>query len=396
MKKPNPLFFAVAKEFIRPVLYLFFRFRFELKSSKGIRRPCLILSNHQTGFDHFLVAMGFWFGINYVATDTIFRHGFLSKLMVALVQPIPYSKGSSDLLALKNMLSVIKDGGCVTMFPSGNRSVYGEESPILPGTGKLAKKFNVPLVLMQIRGGYNTLPRWKAKRNVGKMRAAVVRVLQPEEMAAMSWEEVDEIIQESLSFNEFEYNRKAQIPYRGKHKAEYLESILFYCPECSSMTGLCSQGNELFCKDCSARVRVNDTGFFEGVHNAQALPDTILEWSRIQLDYIKNFDFSSFTDKPIFVDNDLGFFLAERARKEEPIGRGPLALYADRLVVCGEEFSLADTTLAIVGVRKLTIYSGNKIFAVLTPWGINLYKYLICFSHLKNKALGLEDGYYGY
>ena len=400
-KKANSFVFSFLRIFFIPALFLLYRFRFDRKSSKGIKRPCLILANHQTGFDQFALSMGFKFGINYVATDTIFRHGLLSKIMVALVRPIPFSKGSSDLIALKSMMSVIKSGGCVGMFPSGNRSFYGNECKIVPGIGKLAKKFNVPLVLVQIRGGFNTLARWKAKPNRGKVTALVSRLVQPEELAAMTGAEVDELIQGELGFDEFAWNRTAQVTFRGRRKAEYLESVLFFCPDCKSMNekgegGLRSGGNEFFCLDCGARVRINGTGFFEKIHAAEKIPETILEWGRVQLDHIKGFDFSGFTDRPVFFDDKAVFSRAERAKKEYFLGEGQIALYADRLSICGHDFPIAEITTAIQGVRKMTVYRKDEVYAILAPYRTNLMKYMICGYHLRNKALGLQEEYYGY
>jgi len=400
-KKANSVVFFFLRVVFIPALFLLYGFRFDRKSAKGIKRPCLILSNHQAGFDQFALAMGFKFGINYVATDTIFRHGLLSRLMVALVRPIPFSKGSSDLIALKSMMAVIKAGGCVGMFPSGNRSFYGDECKIVPGIGRLAKKFNVPLVLVQLRGGFNTLPRWKAKPNKGKVAAVVTRVVQPEELAAMAGGEIDEIIRREIGFDEFAWNKTAQIVYRGRRKAEYLESVLFYCPECKSLGqtkggGLRSKGSEFFCLDCGARVMINGTGFFEKVSNAENLPDTILEWGRMQIDYVKSFDFSAFADSPLFIDGDVIFSRAERAKKEHFLGKGAIELYADRLVVCGREFQFVDITTAIQGVRKMTIYRKDEVYAVLCPHRTNLMKYMICGYHLRNNALDIKEEYYGY
>ena len=235
VRKASSLVFFFIRATLRPALFLLYRFSFDMKSSKAVSRPCLILCNHQTGFDQFAVSVGFRFGINFVATDTIFRHGILSKLMVLLTRPIPFSKGNSDLVALRNMMGVIKSGGCVGMFPSGNRCLYGDECRIVPGIGKLAKKFAVPLVLMRIEGGFNTLARWRVKRNVGKVTAAVTKVLQPDELAVMSPAEVDSVIQSELGFDEFAWNKTAGVVFRGRRRAEYLESVLFFCPQCNRM-----------------------------------------------------------------------------------------------------------------------------------------------------------------
>ena len=396
IKKASSLVFWFLRLALTPALYLIFGFLFDRKTAKGIKRPCLILANHQTGIDQFAVTMGFNFGINYVATDTIFRHGFWSRIMVALARPIPFSKGSSDMLAVKNMMSVIKSGGAVAMFPSGNRCCYGEESPIIPGIGRLAKIFKAPLVLVQLRGGYFVKPRWMHKPCRGKMRAGVARVVSPQELSAMSAGEVSAIIEQALLLDDFEYNKTAQNVYRGRRKAEYLESMLFYCPQCASMISLRSEGNDIFCKDCGARVMINGEGFFVKISNAETIPDTILAWSRIQLEYIKNIDFSGFTCKPVFCDDNVELFIAERAKREKLLANGAIALYADRLDVCGRFFLLNEITMAVVGARKLTIYHKSGVFAVVVPLRINLMKYMICGCHLRNKALDIKEEFYGY
>jgi 1-acyl-sn-glycerol-3-phosphate acyltransferase len=396
IKKANPVIFWFIRAFVGPAIYLLYRFKFERKTSKGITRPCLILSNHQTAFDQFAVGIGFKFGINFIASDTLFRYGLKSKLMMLLARPIPFSKGNSDLIAIKNIISIIKDGGSVGMFPSGNRSFYGAESTIVPGIGKLARKLNVPLVLVQLRGGFFTKPRWKIKPSKGKMRGVVSRVVSREEMASMSSADIDAIIRQELCFNDFEYNKTARVAYRGPRKAEYLESVLFYCPECNSMNGLFSKGDEFFCRDCGMRVRINDSGIFEKITKAENIPDTILEWSYKQLDYIKSFDFSGFTDKPVFSDAAVTLLKAERAKREHLLGKGSIDFYADRFTVCGQDFPFAEITMAIHGVRKLTIYRGIEVYAAEAPYRTNFMEYIICGYRIRNKIVNSEDEYYGY
>jgi hypothetical protein len=52
--------------------------------------------------------------------------------------------------------------------------------------------------------------------------------------------------------------------------------------------------------------------------------------------------------------------------------------------------------MAVQGVRKLTIYHGEEVFAVEAPKRTNLMKYMICGYHLRNKTLDLKGEYYGY
>jgi len=300
------------------------------------------------------------------------------------------------MVAIKNMLAVINSGGAVAMFPSGNRSFFGTESTIVAGIGKLAKKFNVPLVLVQLRGGFFTKPRWKAKTNKGKMIGAVSRVVSPQEMEAMTPAEIDEIIFKELHFNDFEYNRNAKIIFRGKYRAEYLESVLFYCPECNDFGDLYSQGNEFFCRTCGARVRINETGFFEKINKAEKIPDTILEWGDKQLEFLKKYDYSVYTEKPVFSDDDITLVKAERAKGETIVGKGKIEMFADRMVICGKDFLFSETTMALQGVRKFTVYTKENLYAVYAPFRVNLAKYMMCGYRIKNLILDNKEEYYGY
>ncbi|MCL2231114.1 MAG: 1-acyl-sn-glycerol-3-phosphate acyltransferase [Treponema sp.] len=397
IKLASNLIFDILRIILVPILWRKYRFRFEYHTSKGITRPCIILSNHQTSFDQFVVGSGFRFAMNFFASDSIFRHGLLSKLMIFLAQPIPFSKGSTDASAIIKMFSVLKQGGSVGIFVSGSRSFFGEECTLKPGIGKLVKKTGVPVVLVKMRGGYNTKPRWKSKPNKGDMRAGVSRVISPEELSAFSSEQLDEIIMKELYFNEFEWNAAEQIVFKGKHKAEFLERALFYCPECKSLESLGSKGNEFFCNKCEMRVIINGTGFFEKINNAGTCPDTILEWSRMQLEHIKSLDFCKYADKPLFSDSGVRLSSVIRSKKDVTIGKGSVELYSDRLRICGKDFLIENfKDMSIQSYNRLMIYMTDGEYTLDMALKGNAVKYMICSYHLKNLMQNTENGHYGY
>jgi len=390
--------FWILRTILRPILWHKYRFSFKTETSKGIKRNCFILMNHQASFDQFAMGLGFPFGINIVASDTIFRHGFQSWLMVKLTCPIPYSKGSNDPSAVKTMLGVIKAGGAVCLFPEGNRCMYGKSGRIVPGIGKLAKKFSVPVVLCQMKGGYLTKPRWKLKPNRGKVTNEVVRVISPEELEKLTADEVQDIIEKSIYFDDFAYNKEAKIKFKGKAKAEHLESILFYCPVCHALDSLHSKKHDLFCKECSMRVIVNDEGFFDEIENASNVPKSILDWSEVQLGFIKNnIDYSLYQEKSLFSNDNITLAKVEKAKKQTILGKGKIELFNDRIRVCEKDFLLKDiNSLSLQEVRKLSLYTNDGTFAIDCELKTNLIKYMIAAYHLKNIEKGEETLYYGY
>jgi len=295
------------------------------------------------------------------------------------------------------MFSVIKQGGCIGMFVSGSRSFFGDECTIKQGIGRLAQKMGVPIILVQMRGGFNTKPRWKNNPNRGKMTASVTRIISAEELTAFSADQLEEIIKQELYFNEFEWNAKEQIIFRGRHKAEYLERALFWCPECKSLNCLSSKRNEFFCTICGMRVQINGTGFFERINNATNCPDTILEWSKKQLEYIKSINYSEYKEKPLFSDQNVRLSYVIRSKKDELMGKGPIELYGDKIRICGKDFAAENLKdMSIQSYNRLMIYCEEGEFTVDMRLRGNAVKYMITGYHLKNIALNIQNGYYGY
>jgi 1-acyl-sn-glycerol-3-phosphate acyltransferase len=254
----------------------------------------------------------------------------------------------------------------------------------------------LPIYIVVMRGGYNTKPRWKSKPNKGKMRASITRFIDTEELKATPTEELEEIIRKELYFNEFEWNAKEQIVFRRRHKAEFLERMLFYCPDCHSLDGLSSKKCEFFCTLCGLRVLINGTGFFERI-NSKNSPDTILEWSKMQLEYIKSIDYSKYLEKPLFSDKNVRLSLAIRSKKDELLGSGPIELFGDKIRICSKDFDVEKLKdMSIQSYNRLMIYYEDGEFTVDMSSRDNAVKYMICGYHLKNIALNIENGHYGY
>ena len=113
---------------LKPAFFLYARIHYGARIEKYAdagKTPCVYLYNHVTGFDQFFVALSFARPIYFVATEDIFSLGFLSKALSFLVAPIPIKKHSTDIKALKNILTVVKEGNSIAIAPEGNRTYSG-------------------------------------------------------------------------------------------------------------------------------------------------------------------------------------------------------------------------------------------------------------------------------
>ena len=129
----------------------------ELESGK----PCLVLYNHQTNFDPFLVALimgkrDFY----YVASEHIFSKGFVSSLLKYFIAPIPFLKAGVNTSSIMNCGRVVREGGSIIISPEGNRTYTGETTTIKDTIVKFVRFLKIPVVLVNIKGNYSCRPRW--------------------------------------------------------------------------------------------------------------------------------------------------------------------------------------------------------------------------------------------
>lgn len=225
--------------------------------------PFLLVSNHVTNFDPFLVGMASKeTPLSFVASEHIFRLGFISKLITKLVDPIPRSKAASGAGTVKNCLRRLKNGESVALFAEGDCTWDGVSTSVFPATGKLAKAAGVPLVTFRIEGGYLTSPRWSKKKRVGRMHGSVVNVYTQETLKGMSSEETDAAINRDIYENEWERQRENKVAFKSKCPAEKLERAFVICPGCGAAASLISKGDFLYCPVCGFETHIDEYGFF--------------------------------------------------------------------------------------------------------------------------------------
>ena len=190
--KKNQKWVRFRHKVVRKVAYWvinpYTRWKYHIKIEKFKQeedRPYLVLFNHQTALDQFIVGSSFEKPIYYVASEDLFSNGFVSRLLEWAVAPIPIKKQATDAHAVLTCLRVMKEGGTIAIAPEGNRTFSGKTEYIKSVIVRFVKALKMPLVLYRIEGGYGVQPRWSDVARKGKMRSYVHKVIQPEEYLAM-------------------------------------------------------------------------------------------------------------------------------------------------------------------------------------------------------------------
>lgn len=399
------ILFASLRPFVRLLTWLLFNYK-PIRFHENKDQNYFILSNHTGSLDPLFLTLSFDRPIFFVASDHLFRLGWVSKVLDYLVAPIPIVKSKLDLKALRVIRNELEAGRTVALFPSGNRSVAGPEEKIPPATGKLLKMLKIPVLLFRLEGGYLTSPRWAKHHRRGKMSGSVVMHLTKEDLEQHSAAELDDMLVRFLDANPYSLPTRHKIKYRGCRPAEHLERVLYVCPGCQRLATLHSHKDLLSCS-CGFAIRYTNTGQFapatwnpadqlwsERYPNVEAF----YSWQREHLaaTFSETEPAAIPVDQVMFTDERESLTLTQRARHNSHRIKGNLTLYINRLEYRDEKsgevlaFPLTDISdLSCIGPQRLqfTDARDGSVYESQNRQPRSAYKYIDVIQAIKQSAL---------
>ncbi len=230
------------------------------------KQPCLILMNHSSFID-LKIAFDYFYPrpLSTVCTTD----GFVGKeLLMRLIGCIPTQKFVSDVTLLQDMLYALGDlGSSVLMYPEASYSFDGTATPLPDSLGGLLKLLNVPVVTLITDGAFIRDPLYNGLRlRKTEISAEVRYLLSPEQIAEASTEELNLLLAQVFSFDNFRSQQQRGVKIDEPFRAEGLNRVLYKCPHCLSESDMTSEGDTVKCRACGAVYRLTETGFLEGVN----------------------------------------------------------------------------------------------------------------------------------
>ena len=241
------------------------------------KEPCLILMNHSSFTD-----MKLAFGIFYprrmgIVTSVDAMSGILGKLMRWL-GCTPTHKYVSDISLIRDIKYMLKENKTsVLMYPEAGYSFDGCATAIPSGLGSLLKRLDVPVVTVITQGAFHRDPLYNMLqiRDV-KVSARVKCIATREELKEKSVEELDALIAEAFSFDNFAWQRDNKISIDVPFRADGLHRILYKCPHCNTENKMEGKGIALTCNSCGKRWEMDEYGQLcatEGATEYPHIPD---------------------------------------------------------------------------------------------------------------------------
>ena len=236
--------------------------------------PFIILSNHPSFFDGYYVTQSVLPIRPAFILNRFYFKDRKGRIIFNRMGVIPKKLFSPDVETIKKAIRTIKSGYSIYMCPEGRLSVDGTNYSVNFETAKFIKQMKVPVIMVRIDGAYLARPKWRKHQYKTKVSTKITRVIYQDELAAKTPEELSVIINESIKFNDYEYDKKEGLVFKGKDKAVGLEDILYYCPECGTEHQMVSCGNTLRCKNCNFELTINENYWFdENKHNIGNIHD---------------------------------------------------------------------------------------------------------------------------
>lgn len=331
------------------------RFAYACDMISHVDGPYLLLSNHVTDLDPLFLSLAANRDLRFVASSHIMRKGLATWFIRRYFTPIIHTKGKLGLRTSMDILRALRRGESVALFPEGNRSFNGLTCRIPPVTGKLARSCGAALVTFRLEGGYFSQPRWGTSFRRGKIYGHLVGVYPPEQLRAMSEEDVSKLIRRDLHEDACAAQQQGSVAYTGKRPALGMEALLFTCPACGKIGTLSSSEEKIVCicgfsahytPQCSLRC-------------SDGKDRTLIGWDEAQRDTLAHTVAASAPGTPLFSD-EVTLTKIGAAHEVLAVTHGTLRALSDRFVLGERIFFPAEVSPAIRSRNTLVVHTGNE------------------------------------
>lgn len=225
-----------------------------------INSPILFLCNHQSYQDIYHVAKF----IDPIRASLVGNAYYLrpkaSRFAMNSLGFIPKKMFTPEIAPIKSMIKYVKNNTSILMNPEARLCESGVTNPITHGTETLIKKLNIPVVCLNIRGGYLSWNKFHKIKGAIPINIRISKIIYPEEFKEMDNETLYDTVQKALTVNDFEYANK--VNFINHNLAKGYEKLIYKCPKCHNDYTISSKGNSLIC-ECGFKLEISKKYHFQ-------------------------------------------------------------------------------------------------------------------------------------
>jgi len=226
----------------------------------GEREPCLFLMNHSSFIDLKIAATILYpRPFNIVCTSD----GFVGKRwLMRAAGCIPTRKFVTDMVLVRDMMFALKKlNSSVLMYPEASYSFDGTATPLPESIGKCLKLLAVPVVMIRTYGAFARDPLYNnLKLRKVDVSADMEYLLSPEDIASKSVKELNDIVRDKFTFDNFRWQQENNIRIGEAFRADCLNRVLYKCPHCMTEGKMLGKGVMLTCGNCGKEYELTEYG----------------------------------------------------------------------------------------------------------------------------------------
>lgn len=157
----------------------------------------ILVSNHLSYLDVFILGIGVRRPLNYVARSTLFLPGL--GTLIRSVGGFPIQREGMGASGMKETLKRLRAGGVVTLFPEGTRSRDGELGEMKAGIALLVSRAAVPVVPVGLAGTFRAWPRGRLLPRPHPIRVHYGPPILPTDLEGLDPRAVTALIRERMA-----------------------------------------------------------------------------------------------------------------------------------------------------------------------------------------------------
>ena len=252
----------------------------------GEKDPCLVLMNHSSFID-LKIAADLLADREYHIVCT--NDGFIGKkLLMRLLGCIPAKKFINDITLIKDMrYTVQKLRASVLMYPEASYSFDGTQTPLPDSLGKCIKLLKVPVIMIRTHGAFLRDPLYNGLQlRKTKVSAKMQYLMSPEEIAVKTPDEINELLQNTFTFDYFKEQQEQQISVKEPFRADGLQRALYRCPHCRTEGKMEGKGTKLTCHACGISYELSETGYLKA-DRGETLFTHVPDWYRWERECVR-------------------------------------------------------------------------------------------------------------
>jgi 1-acyl-sn-glycerol-3-phosphate acyltransferase len=226
----------------------------------GQKEPALFLMNHSSFIDLKIAATILYPRPFHIVCTS---DGFVGKRwLMRMAGCIPTRKFVTDMALVRDMMFALKKlGSSILMYPEASYSFDGTATPLPESMGKCLKLLGVPVVMIRTYGAFARDPLYNnLKLRKVNVSADMEYLLSPEDIRTKKVEELNEILKNRFTFDNFRWQQENKIRIAEAFRADCLNRVLYKCPHCMAEGKMLGKGILLTCGSCGKKYELTEYG----------------------------------------------------------------------------------------------------------------------------------------